>query len=155
MFVEYSREVDASLAQVEKSLDRLRSNAEEWADIAYREGEQLRARVGPSETIAREVKLTIGIAEIHASGLVYPIHWTASGAGLLFPELDADLILSKTGSHSTNLTLRGTYQPPLGVLGRLADRVVLGRVADATVADWMERLADALSVEVTVPRSGT
>lgn len=151
MFVEYSKEVDASLAQVEKSLDRLRASVEEWADIAYREGEQLRARVGPSETIAREVKLTIGVAEIHTSGLVYPIHWTASGARLLFPELTADLILSKTGSHSTRLTMRGTYQPPLGVLGRLADRAVLGKVADATVADWMDRLSEALSAELTVP----
>ncbi|HUG08548.1 MAG TPA: hypothetical protein VMP13_06605 [Acidimicrobiia bacterium] len=147
LFVEYSTKVEATLSDVEKSLDRLRSSLEEWADIAYREGEQLRARVGPSASIAREVKLEIGGAEIHHSGLVYPIHWTANGAGLLFPELNADLILSKAGSHVTHLTLRGTYQPPLGSLGRLADRVVLGRVADATVADWMERLAKALSSE--------
>lgn len=147
LFVEYSTKVEATLSDVEKSLDRLRSSLEEWADIAYREGEQLRARVGPSASIAREVKLEIGGAEIHRSGLVYPVHWTANGAGLLFPELNADLILSKAGSHVTHLTLRGTYQPPLGSLGRLADRVVLGRVADATVADWMERLARALSSE--------
>lgn len=147
MFVEYSTKVEATLSDVEKSLDRIRSSLEEWADIAYREGEQLRARVGPSASIAREVKLEIGGAEIHRSGLVYPVHWTANGAGLLFPELSADLILSKSGSHVTHLTLRGTYQPPLGPLGRLADRVVLGRVAEATVADWMERLARALSSE--------
>lgn len=147
MFVEYSNQVEASLSQVEKSLDRVRANLEEWADIAYREGEQLRARVGPSASIAREVKLEIGLAEIHRTGLVYPVRWTASGAGLLFPELDADLILSKAGSDVTYLTLRGTYQPPLGPIGRLADRAVLGRVADATVADWMERLAAALSSE--------
>lgn len=151
MFVEYSTRVEATLSDVEKSLDRLRSSLEEWADIAYREGEQLRARVGPSASIAREVKLEIGGAEIHRSGLVYPIQWTASGAGLLFPELSADLILSKAGSNVTCLTVRGTYQPPLGPLGRLADRVVLGRVAEATIADWMERLATALSSE-SAPR---
>lgn len=151
MFVEYSTRVEATLSDVEKSLDRVRSSLEEWADTAYREGEQLRARVGPSASIAREVKLDIGGAEIHRSGLVYPIHWTASEAGLLFPELNADLILSKAGSIVTYLTLRGTYRPPLGPLGRLADRVVLGRVADATIADWMERLATALSSE-SAPR---
>ncbi|HUG32526.1 MAG TPA: hypothetical protein VMM14_06505 [Acidimicrobiia bacterium] len=145
MFVEYSTRVEAGLSQVEKSLDRIRADLEQFADIAYREGEQLRARVGPSAAVAREVKLDIGVAEIHRSGLVYPVHWTASGAGLLFPELSADLILSQGGSAVTNLTLRGTYKPPLGPLGRLADRVILGRVADATVADWMERLAEALS----------
>jgi hypothetical protein len=146
VFVEYSTKVDAPLSQVEKALDRVRSSLEEWADIAYREGEQLRARVGPTAKVAREVRLDIGMGEIHSSGLVYPIHWTAQEAGLLFPELDADLVLSKTGSHGTILKLRGTYQPPLGTLGRLVDRALLGRFAEATVIDWMERLAEALSV---------
>lgn len=145
MFVEYSTKVDAGLAQVEKELDQIRANLQDWADIAYREGEQLRARVGPSDSVAREVNLEIGVAEIHSSGLVYPIHWTASGATLLFPELRADLVLSKDGSTRTALTLKGTYQPPLGMLGRIADRAGLGRVADATVRHWIDRLALALS----------
>ena len=145
MFVEYSTKVDAGLAQVEKELDQIRANLQEWADIAYREGEQLRARVGPSDSVAREVNLEIGVAEIHSSGLVYPIHWTATGATLLFPELRADLVLSKDGSTRTALTLKGTYQPPLGMLGRIADRAGLGRVAEATVRHWIDRLALALS----------
>jgi hypothetical protein len=145
VFVEYSTKVDAGLAQVEKELDQIRANLQEWADIAYREGEQLRARVGPSDSVAREVNLEIGVAEIHSSGLVYPIHWTATGATLLFPELRADLVLSKDGSTRTALTLKGTYQPPLGMLGRIADRAGLGRVAEATVRHWIDRLALALS----------
>lgn len=145
MFVEYTTTVDAGLAGVEKTLDAVRSSVEEYADVAYREGERLHSRVGPSPTFAREVKLTIGMPEIHRMGLVYPIHWTARGARLLFPELEADLVLSKAGSTRTNLTLRGTYQPPLGAVGRLADRALLRRVAEATVADWMDRLADAVS----------
>jgi hypothetical protein len=145
VFVEYSTKVDAGLAQVEKELDQIRANLQDWADIAYREGEQLRARVGPSDSVAREVNLEIGVAEIHSSGLVYPIHWTATGATLLFPELRADLVLSKDGSTRTALTLKGTYQPPLGMLGRIADRAGLGRVAEATVRHWIDRLALALS----------
>ena len=145
MFVEYSTKVDAGLAQVEKELDQIRANLQDWADIAYREGEQLRARVGPSDSLAREVNLEIGVAEIYSSGLVYPIHWTATGATLLFPELRADLVLSKDGSTRTALTLKGTYQPPLGMLGRIADRAGLGRVAEATVRHWIDRLALALS----------
>lgn len=150
MFVEYSTSVDAPLAVVEGRLDRLRSNLEEWADVAYREGEQLRARVGPRPSVALEVSLEIGSAEIQKVGLVYTLHWIATGATVLFPELNADLILSKVGSHGTRLTLRGTYDPPLGPLGRLADRAVLRHVAEATVTDWMERLADALSADAAV-----
>lgn len=147
MFIEYSTRVKAGLADVEKGLDAIRASLQEWADVAYREGEQLRARVGPSESLAREVRLEIGIAEIHAYGLVYPVEWTATGAALLFPDLTADLILAKLGHDETKLTLKGTYQPPLGPLGKLADRTVLHRVAEATVKDWMDRLAAALSSE--------
>lgn len=147
MFIEYSTRVKAGLADVEKGLDAIRANLEDWADVAYREGEQLRARVGPSERMAREVKLEIGIAEIHAFGLVFPVEWTAADAALLFPDLTADLILASRGLDETELTLKGTYQPPLGTLGKLADRTILHRVAEATVKDWMDRLAAALSVE--------
>ena len=147
MFVEVSSRVRSSLADVENALDRVRANLEEWADVAYREGEQLRARVGPSDALARTVTLEIGVAEIHSYGLAYPIHWEASEARLLFPELTADLILSNRGRGETKLTLRGTYQPPMGALGRIADRAILGRVAEATVRSWMDRLAAALSSE--------
>lgn len=146
MFVEYATTIDASLSTVEKRLDSARADLAQWADLAYRDKEQLRTKVGPTASVAREVALDIGMAEIHSMGLVYPVHWTATGATLLFPEMKADLILSKWGSDHTYLTFRGTYDPPLGPVGRLADRAGLHRVAEATVADWVERLAAELSV---------
>jgi len=145
VFVQYVTEVESGLGDVENSLDRVRSNLAEWADIAYRDGEKLRAKVGPNEKVARSVELEIGMAEIHRIGLVYPIRWTATGATVLFPELNADLILTKRGPNHTTLTLKGNYQPPLGAIGRLVDRAGLGHVAEATVRDWMDRLAEALS----------
>jgi hypothetical protein len=145
MFVEYATEVAAPLGEVENNLARLRANLEEWADIAYRDGEQLTARVGPTENIAHRVELEIGIVGIQRSGLVYPIHWKAVGATVLFPVLDADLILTKLSSDRTKLTLRGTYKPPMGVVGRLAARAILGRIAEATVRNWVDRVAEELS----------
>lgn len=145
MFVEYSTEVTAPLGAVENNLERVRTSLEEWADIAYRDGEQLTARVGPTENIAHRVELEIGVGRIQRSGLVYSIHWKAMGATVLFPVLDADLVLTKLGADRTRITLRGTYKPPLGVVGRLADRAILGRVAEATVHNWVDRLAGELS----------
>lgn len=147
MFVEYATEVTAPLGVVENNLERVRASLEQWADIAYRDGEQLTARVGPTENIAHRVELAIGIAGIQRSGLVYPIAWKASGATVLFPVLDADLVLTKLGADRTRITLRGTYKPPLGVVGRLADRAILGRIAEATVRNWVDRLAGELNCQ--------
>lgn len=147
MFVHYSTHVPVSLPEVEKRLDQVKAHLQEWADVAYREGEELRSRVGPTPTLARSVSLEIGLAEIHRTGLVYPIKWTAHGAGALFPELNADLALSQMGPEMTSISLDGTYEPPLGVVGRVADRMILGRLADATVRNWMDRLAEAVSTK--------
>lgn len=144
MFVHYSTSVSLGLGEVERRLDGLRTDLGEWVDIAYREGEQLRSRVGPTGTLARSVALEVGPAEIHNRGLVYRMHWSAVGAGAIFPELTADLILTQNGLKETTLALEGTYDPPLGALGRILDRAILGRVADATVRNWLDRLAEAL-----------
>lgn len=150
MFVQYVTEVESGLGDVENNLDRVRASLEEWADIAYRDGEKLQAKVGPTDKVARKVELEIGMAEIHSVGLVYPIRWTATGATVLFPELTADLILTKSGPDRTTLTLKGNYQPPLGALGRFADRAGLGHLAEATVRGWMDRLAEALNPDPEV-----
>ena len=148
MFVVYTTVVEAGIAEVEEAIRSLRSEMGWWADLAYREGEQLRARVGPTDGIARKVALEIGSPEIQGRGLVYPLRWTAQSASILFPEMDADLVLESTGLNRTAVTLRGSYQPPLGPLGRLADRAGLRKVAEMTVANWVDRLAEALSRQV-------
>ena len=51
----------------------------------------------------------------------------------LFPVLDADLTLTPAAEHAALLTLAGTYRPPLGSLGAGPDRLLLHRVAEATV----------------------
>jgi hypothetical protein len=144
LFVHYSTSVPLGLGEVERRLDGIRSELSQWADVAYREGEQLRSRVGPTGTLAKSVAIHVGLAEIHRRGLVYPVHWSAVGAGAIFPELRADLVLSQLGLGETSLPLDGTYDPPLGAVGRMLDRAILGRVAEATVRNWVDRLAGAI-----------
>lgn len=148
MFVHYYTLVEVPLGVVEQRLDALRGDLDEWAGIAYREGESLRAKVGPNvDGFAKEVKLEIGAPEIHRKGLVYPIRWVATGAGALFPTMSADLVLAHVGLTRTKITFEGTYEPPMGPLGRVIDRIVLGRFADSTVKDWVDRIARALTTE--------
>ncbi len=148
MFVAYRTEVELPMAEVERRLDDLRRQLGSWADVAYRDGEELRTRVGPSQgNIAKEVRLEIGAPEIHRAGLIYPISWSATGAELLFPRLDADLTLSHDGPGATAIALNGTYEPPLGPLGRVVDRIVLRRVAESTVKAWVDRLALGITAD--------
>ncbi len=105
----------------------------------------MKARVGPTGSVARSVSLVLGSPEIQRRGIVYPLKWSANGAGALFPDLKADLVLSQMGPNETSISLDGTYQPPMGAVGRMLDRAVMGRVAEATVRNWVDRLAEEIS----------
>lgn len=148
MFVHYETLVRVPLGVVEQRLNAINGDLDEWAGIAYREGESLRARVGPHvDGLAKEVRLEIGAHEIHRKGLVYPIRWVATGASSLFPTMTADLVLSHVGRTQTKLTFEGTYEPPMGPLGRVIDRIAFRKLADATVKTWVDRIAQALEAE--------
>jgi hypothetical protein len=64
--------------------------------------------------------------------------------------LTADLILTHVGREKTKLALEGTYEPPLGPVGRALDRVALKNVAEATIQDWVDRVAEAVSAPITL-----
>ena len=73
------------------------------------------------------------------------MRWQAIGPdGALIPVLDADIWLTPTGDHAVRLTIAGAYRPPLGTLGAGIDRVLLQKVASATVRSFVRRLADAI-----------
>ena len=145
MFVHSFAHIPLHIGTVEQRIDDLRESMQDWAGVAYREGEELRTRVGPSvDGFAKEVQLELGTAEIHRTGLVYAITWTAVGAQALFPKVTGDVVLSHRGAEMTTLSLEATYNPPLGPRGKVVDRVVLGRFASTTVQNWVDQLAEAI-----------
>ena len=151
MFLQYYTHVPVSLSTVESRIEDVRSHLEEWAGVAYRQGEELYATVGPGAAgCAKRVRLDIAGPEIRKSGVVYPVSWTAVGAKGLFPRLSADLVLSHIGKERTKLSLQGTYEPPLGMVGRAVDRTLLRNVAESTIQDWVDRVAVAVSSPTTV-----
>ncbi len=146
MFVRYYTHVPVGIGLVQEQVGQMRTTLEDWADVAYREGEALHARVGPvGHRYAKEVALEIGPAEVRKAGVVYPVRWSAVGAETLFPKLVANLILTHLGPERTTLSLEGTYEPPLGPIGRVVDRVLLRNLAEATVKNWVDRVAEAVS----------
>lgn len=114
-----------------------------WAEAAYRMGERL--AVGPSKLLVAPVTLEVGEAVRGSDSVRIPIRWSADGASWLFPHMEAELVLSEITADLTHLTLRGSYQPPLEGVGAVLDRLAFHRVAEATVRNFLERLAGELA----------
>lgn len=119
------------------------------SDEAYRAGlVELTMRVGPAGEIkglSKEVRVQILDPRPIPTGIRLPLRWIATGrGGHLFPVLDADLDLCRTGRATSELTITARYQPPFGGLGEHVDRVLLYRAAESTVRQLLRRLASAL-----------
>ncbi len=129
----------------ERAFEGALAGLSETANIAYRHGEELRARIGPRDgRIAKTIRLDVG-EPVRGEGQVrVPLAWEATGTPGIFPRMEATLIVSAMGPETTHLAFQGTYRPPLGALGRALDRAGLHRVAEASVKAFVDRLADAL-----------
>jgi hypothetical protein len=61
--------------------------------------------------------------------------------------MKAELSLYRLGKDETQLELCGTYEPPLGALGKVLDALVMHRVAEASVHRFLAEVAALLMVE--------
>lgn len=144
MFVEYSAEIPMPMQLVAEHLTAHAREMEGMGAVAYRRGEELRSRVGPGGLLAKEVVIAIDPPMMSRRGLLIPVRWRATGAEALFPRLDGELVVSEADNGHTELRLQATYRPPLGSIGGLMDRVLLARLARATVSDWVDRIVEWL-----------
>lgn len=107
--------------------------------------------------VGRDVSIEAGAFEPRGiTRSVVPLRWHAERGRLLFPELTADLEVSAVTFDPplTQLTVSGGYEPPLGLLGAGVDRLLLHRLAEATVhrfthdaADRVRRLVEAIPAD--------
>jgi hypothetical protein len=152
MFVRYFIELAAPFPDVAQELTRDPSS---WLPVlagrAGAEGERRMAEVGfeCGVRLEREVAVEVGpTAGIEAKRLV-PVRWHPTGAALL-PALDGELEVAPVGEHRTQLSMTASYTPPFGLLGRIADRALMHRVAEATVKDFVDRVAEGLTSRLKV-----
>jgi hypothetical protein len=147
VFVYYYGHVPGGVAEAEGAVLELLRNRPEMADIAYRQSEELRARVGPGPAgLAKAVRLEVGEPLDDGPGDVrIPVSWVATGASGLFPRFDGELVISEIEAELTQVAFRGSYDPPLGGVGQALDRVLLHRVAEATIKRFVDALVAAAS----------
>ena len=110
-------------------------------------GEKLLSELGftlGKRRIGRQITVEIGAPQA-ATGLMFlPIRWQSATETGLFPTLDGVLEVAALGSARTHLGLSANYEPPMGLIGKIADRALFHRVAEVTVKDFLQRIGARL-----------
>ena len=147
VFVYYYVQIEQSIDAIEPRVRSFFARFPMWAESAYREGEDLRASItvgkGPA-ALAKTVRLGIGEPSTIDQEISIPIVWEASGPTGLFPKMEGHLIFATIGPEYTQLSFRGSYDPPMGAIGRAFDKVLMHRLAESSVKGFVDRIAAAL-----------
>jgi hypothetical protein len=149
MFVRYYVELVLPAGQVEQALLGAPAG---WlsalAGQAQQRGDGLLTEVGVGPLgarLGRRVRVQPGEPVRFPSMTSLPLTWEPVGMEGLLPRLEADIEVGPLGENRTQLAISARYRPPLGVLGRTVDRVLLHRVAEATVKDFLDRVGQAIT----------
>jgi hypothetical protein len=149
MFIRYYIELPLPVAVVKRALV---GSSAGWlsamAGEAQARGDGLLGEVGVGPLgvrLRRQVTIQLGEPVRFPSMTSLPLTWEPVGLEGLLPRLDASLELGSLGEDRTQLAISARYRPPLGVVGQAVDRVLLHRVAEATVKDFLDRLGQAIT----------
>ena len=148
MFVRYFVELALPSDAVEVAFEEPESWLPVLADAATLRGHDVLSAVGFGESrrLEKKVRLEFGRPVALPAKTLLPMRWRPRGGGEgLFPVLDADLEIASMGPEATQLAISARYEPPFGAIGRLIDRAVLHRVAEATLKDFLDRVGFAVS----------
>ena len=66
--------------------------------------------------------------------------WEPIDHGDVYPAITADLEIEPIDEKRTMISLLASYEPPLGRIGAVVDRVAMHRIAEAALARFFERL---------------
>ena len=151
MFIRYYVELSLPVAKVEQALvDSPGGWLSAVAGEAQARGDGLLGEVGIDRLgarLRRQVRIQLGEPVRFPSMTSLPLTWEPVDLEGVLPRLDANLELGTLGGDRTQLAISARYRPPLGVVGRAVDRVLLHRVAEATVKDFLDRVGAAISVQ--------
>ena len=141
VFVQYSLHIERSIEAVTSALIR---GPRKWFPRIDGDGS---AAVGPSVAgvgLRKKVRVSIGEPVTGGSWTEVPIAWQANPIMKMFPVMTGKVELAPVDARVTRLTVCGMYEPPFGRLGKHLDDAFMHGVAEATVRDLAESIAERL-----------
>jgi len=119
---------------------------------------------GPQEWFPHLNKKNVGSVGLHVAGLavqkhvvvslgkptrtttwtVIPMDWKATFPKQLFPSMSGRIELAPVDKTISRLTVSGMYEPPLGKLGRQLDKTLMQGIADTTIKELAESIAQRI-----------
>lgn len=133
----------------------LRAGPERWLPGVAVEGERLTASLAFDQAgrrIGRRIEVALGTVQPFAYGVTVRVQWKAVRRPQLYPTLDGHLRLEGWQGAGCRLRFDARYVPPAGKLGASVDRALMYRVAEATVGDFLDRVAAVLGAERESPQ---
>ncbi|HEY8839832.1 MAG TPA: hypothetical protein VIO80_04150 [Candidatus Dormibacteraeota bacterium] len=141
MFVQHSVHIGSPILAVSLALAK---GSDEW--FPHLEDPTL-AAVGPRVAgigIRKKVAVEFGEPVAAGSWTEVPISWKATSIHKLFPVMTGKIELAPVDGRNTRLTVSGMYEAPLGRLGKHLDDALMHTVAEGTVKDLAESIAERL-----------
>lgn len=100
---------------------------------------------GMLSAVQRQVRVTVGQPTRSRYSVRRPLTWAASAQARLYPAMEGSVTVTRYGEPWSVLEVRANYLPPLGAVGRLADRALLHLVAAASIRRFTEAVGDRLA----------
>jgi hypothetical protein len=94
--------------------------------------------------VRKKVSVEFGDAVKTSTWAVIPISWKPTFGRKLLPVMNGKIDVSPVSTDETRLTVSGMYEPPLGRLGEQLDEALMHNVAEGTVKELAELIAQRL-----------
>jgi hypothetical protein len=147
MFVRYFMDLDVPFEEAEAAL--LADPASWLPGLAEESDEQGVHRLtsvgfGMGVHLRKRVEVEVEPPLCVPGRTVVPLRWSTGAEHSPLPSMEGDLELAPFGPGASHLAMSGRYTPPYGSVGDALDRALLHRVAEATVRDFVQRVAERI-----------
>ncbi len=94
--------------------------------------------------VRKKVEVEVGDPVRTSTWTVVPLTWKATFPEKLFPTMTGKIEVAPSSKDETRLTVSGMYEPPLGKIGEQLDEALMHNVAEGTVRELAESIAQQL-----------